>query len=197
MGTVPVTGFPLRKENPSQEKKKEQLLARDRPADRRAVLVLSEGRRGHVPTIVEEGIRVQYLVADVLIGAAVKAVGTGSGGHIHDAAGEAAELGADRVAVHAELADRVLHGHQRRTVDVTGIERHAVEVKSALVGHTSTDLVVSKPGVVGQGAIGLVADGIAAYRTLRHDAGGKLEQIEDISAVQGHLLHHLALYGLA
>ena len=115
--------------------------------------------------------------------AAAEGVAARARGHVDDAAGEAAELGAAAVGLDAEFLDRVGTRRQHHDVAVGGVlHRHAVEERRALVGRAAANLVVAgrEDVLAGQTAVGA---------PLRHHRRRQRDEVEHVAAVQRHLLH--------
>ena len=130
----------------------------------------------------EEITGVQTGIAQVFVGGAVKLVGARLGGEIDYAARETAPLRVQVIRLNLEFLKRVLGGNQAELVDVTVVQRHAVEILRALVGDGTSNLVVAV-------VEGILPHGVALRLSLRHHAGGERHQVHRVAPVERQFVY--------
>ena len=132
---------------PAREEK--GLVFDDRAAHAKSVLVLDVGRwlvlhtRRYLRLLEEEIIRVQNLVAEILMRFAMERVSTRLGAQVDHAASELAPLRSQVVVLNLELADRVLGWNDDRQINVADVQRLAVQVFGAFVRKRTADLIIA------------------------------------------------------
>ncbi len=137
-----------------------------------------------------EGVRVQLLVAVVLVERAVELVGAALQHDVDDAAAGAAVLRVVDARLHLELGGRVGRRHEAQVVRLRRLGagvRHAVEQELVGVGAAAADLEVVHAAVV-ERAVGAAGEG---GRVLH--AGRELRERERIAAEQRQVGHLLAV----
>src|SRR5260370_29213037 len=104
--------------------------------------------------IIEVGVCVQHLVAQILIAAAMEAVSSSLCGDVYHPASEEPELGSQIVGLYLELLDEIFRWHQRREVDIVDVDRSSIYICGALVRGPASDLVVAPCNDVAAGRVG-------------------------------------------
>src|SRR5260370_30914407 len=104
--------------------------------------------------IIEVGVCVQHLVAQILIAAPMEAVSASLCGNVYHPASEEPELGSQIVGLYLELLNEIFRWHQRCEVDIVDVYRSSIYIGDALVRGTTSDLVVAPCKDVAAGRVG-------------------------------------------
>ena len=123
------------------------------------------------------GVAFNTLLRKIFVRFTVVIVRTALGAEVHDTAGELAPFGAEVVVLHFEFGDGILGRNDDGEVDVTDVQRLAVEVLSALIAERTGHLIVAP------------AEGVLAYRSAARAALGdgarrQGNQVEYVAAVE-------------
>lgn len=161
--------------------------------DSGAILILREGGARQAGLIIKVVVRVQHLVTDVLVDAAMKGVPPRFSTEIDYTAGEASVFRRNGIAEYPEFLNRILSRHQRYGIDVTRIDRSPINKGSALVGKAAADLVFTPPIGIGKCSVALVAQCITLRCALSYHARRQRDEVHHIAAVQRSVLNHTAM----
>src|SRR5579859_2180041 len=158
-------------------------------ADCPSKLILNERRARKVVKIREIVVRIEYLVAQILVGCAVKCVGTRFGGDINHATRVVTILRGNIVSLDAELLHHILRWNVGVEIVCRAIGGNTVHVELALVSETATNGVISEADRVRPRPAGLVRDGVAVCVASRHHARYERQHILDVPPAQRYAFH--------
>src|SRR5690348_12057318 len=144
-----------------ETEEEECLVLLYRAAECPSKLILNEWRARKVVKIREIVVRIEYLVAQILVGCTMKCVGSRLGGDINHASRVIAILGGNIVGLDAELLHHILRWNVGVEIVCRAIGGNTVHIELALVSETATNGVISEADGVRPRSVGLVRDGVA------------------------------------
>ena len=127
-------------------------------------------------------IRIQNLIAQILVSGAVKSVGSRFGGEVNHPSRVVTILSGDVVGDDTELLHGILRGNERVEIAGRCVGGDTIDVEGALVPEASADRVVSKTNGVSPCAARLVRYRIAVGPALGHYAGDERQHVVHVSS---------------
>ncbi len=152
-----------------------------RPAGICPELVLHPGRPRSANSVQKEIVRIKDLVAEIFVRFPVNGTCPRLRAEIGDATGKLSPLRSQIAGLNLELLNRILRRNQDGQVNVTDVQRLAIEVLCALVPKRTVHLVVAPP------------KRIHSHRrtrgaALRDHGCRQLNEVKNIAAVEGQLI---------